>query len=325
MRKVSHPDQATALARSQGGLISARQCDELGISGDRRTALVRHGLWYRVVRSVYDCQLPTDDGNAFDRRRRRSAWIALLAAGPDAVATGMCALVLHGVWGLPQVIAPEAMLPGVRANRGPVGVRIRRGPRTGRIVRVGSARAVDVRTALIQALPELDRNTAVAVMDSALNRELIDTEGLAWVRRHLRARRGARRLEAWWPLVDGRAESPLETHARLDCLDHGLPPEELQLKVRDGHGRLLGRGDLAWRREDGTWVVAEVDGEDIHSATPALYRDRNRQNDFAIDSDVTQLRFAAPDVYRPGAIAAKVRAALASNVRSRGRTGRSAA
>lgn len=214
MRKVHHPVQATALARSQGGLISARQCDELGISSDRRTALVRHGVWRRVVRSVYDCQLPTEAGNAFDRRRRRSAWIALLAAGPDAVATGMCALVLHGVWGLPQVIAPEAMLPGVRANRGPVGVRIRRGPRTGRIVRVGSARAVDVRTALIQALPELDRNTAVAVMDSALNRELIDTEGLAWVRRRLRARRGARRLEAWWPLVDGRAESPLETHAR---------------------------------------------------------------------------------------------------------------
>ncbi|WP_154795088.1 hypothetical protein [Occultella kanbiaonis] len=328
MRKVSHPVLVTALARRQGGLISARQCDELGISSDRRTALVRHRVWRRVVRSVYDCRLPADDGDARDLRRRRSAWIAILAAGPDAVATGMCALALHRVWGLPVVIAPEAMLPGVRANRGPSGVRIRRGPRTGRITVVDGARAVDVGTALVQTLPELDRNTAVAVLDSALNRDLIDARGLASVRRRLRGRRGAGKLEAWWALVDGRAESPLETHARLDCHDHRLPPDELQLEVRAEEGRFLGRGDLAWRGPDGTWVIAEVDGADIHSETPALYRDRDRQNDLAIDSDVTLLRFAARDVYRSGTIPARVRAALSalrSNVRSRGARAGSAA
>ncbi|TDE95993.1 hypothetical protein EXU48_07040 [Occultella glacieicola] len=185
-----------------------------------------------------------------------------------------------------------------------------------------------MRTALVQALPELDRNTAVAVLDSALNRKLIDADGLASIRARLRGRRGASRPEAWWALVDGRAESPLETHARLDCHDNGLPPDELQLEVRAEDGRFLGRGDLAWRGPDGTWVIAEVDGVDSHSEAPALYRDRDRQNDLVINSDVTLLRFAARDVYRSGVIPARIRAAMSalrSNVRSRGASARSAA
>src|SRR5699024_8275847 len=119
----------------------------------------------------------------------------------------------------------------------------------------------------------------------------------------LRGRRGVSRVARWWPLVDGRAESPLETWARLDCYDHGLPPHDLQVVLRDRRGAIIGRGDMGWRRCDGTWVIAELDGIQVHGAPDPLYADRHRQNRLLTETGAIVLRFTSADLRQPGAIA----------------------
>lgn len=308
------PDDLIRTARRQEGLLATRQCDVAGLGPDRRRALRRAGLLLTVAWGVHDVapaiqvaarSSPDAWGSTHpdDRRRRRAAWHALLAAGPGrAVATGACALALLGVQGLPARIRPEvAMLDG--SHRTPTGVRVRC-IEPGGVRHVTGAPVVDPVTALAQAVCELDRDHAVSVLDSAVQRALVRPEELEDVRDLTRGRRGCRRAAAWWDLVDGRAESPLETRARLQCRDAGIAPHDLQVRVRDGGGRVLARGDLGWRLDDGRLLLAEIDGAGPHSTPEALYRDRSRQN-AVVATGALLLRFTASDV-RTGNVATTV-------------------
>lgn len=164
-----------------------------------------------------------------------------------------------------------------------------------RTVWAGDQPNADRPTALIQALPEWPRDTVVAVPDSMLNRSLITPDELLEVRRAVRGRRGAASLHSWWPLVDGRAQSPLETGARLQCFDAGLPAPSLQVAIGlDNAG--IARGDLGWRRSDGTCVLVEIDGREFHDNPEAVFHDRRRQNSIALAGRHTLLRFTGRDL-----------------------------
>ncbi|MGF0118507.1 hypothetical protein ACQFYA_19640 [Promicromonospora sp. Marseille-Q5078] len=98
-------------------------------------------------------------------------------------------------------------------------------------------------------------------MDSARHRRVVTEEEFRRAREAARGRRGAARTAAWWDESDPRAESPIETAARLACADAGCPPDTLQLVVRDLRGRFLARVDLAWvlpggrlLRSAGSWT-----------------------------------------------------------------------
>ncbi|WP_375165494.1 type IV toxin-antitoxin system AbiEi family antitoxin domain-containing protein [Cellulomonas sp.] len=300
----SLPPDLRALARAQADLVSTAQCDAAGVGRGRRGRLVSDGLWQRVVRGVYDVR--PEGSRAPHELRRRAAWTGLLAYGPGAVAVGACALALHDVAGLPSGTAPEVALPGGRYAPGRDGVRVRRFDVVG--VRVGSALAAPLPVALVQALPELPRDHAVAVLDDVLRRRRLTVAELRAVRAAVVGRRGAARTRGWWDLVDPRAESPLETFARLQCVDGGVPPDELQHVVRGRDGALVARCDLGWRRRDGSWVLGEVDGREFHDVPAALLHDRRRQNALAVLGH-TVLRFTAADVARRR-VAPVVRAAL---------------
>ncbi|MFV0252277.1 MAG: hypothetical protein ACK5H2_02965 [Beutenbergiaceae bacterium] len=308
MRPIRIPATIEAQAAEQAGLVDAQQCQRAGIGSHTRTRLLRAGRWSRPLRGVYDVGLPQAD--SWQARQLRTLWLGLLAGGPDAVAVGLGALLLHGCWGLPAQPEPEVGLPHGRGNTGPAGVRIRRFRKPMDLIPVGTRGMVTVRTALIQALPEVGRKTGVAILDSALNRGLLATGQVEAVHDGIRGRRGAALVHQWWPLHDSRAESPLETHARLDCIDHGLAPDELQLTIHDEQGAVLGRGDLAWRLRGGRgWVLVELDGIDVHSTPTAVFADRARQNALTTHG-VTVLRFTGADVRRPGTIARAVRQLL---------------
>lgn len=78
--------------------------------------------------------------------------------------------------------------------------------------------------------------------------------------------RGLKRLRAALRLVDGGAESPHETTARLALIDAGLPAPTTQYRVLDDHGQFIGRVDMAY--ED-VRVAIEYDGEQ-HWTDPAI-------------------------------------------------------
>lgn len=91
---------------------------------------------------------------------------------------------------------------------------------------------------LRDALPGLDRETAVCLMDPALNQGLVKEEGVEGVSRAMRGRRGCVNIQRWWELADGRSQSPLETRIRLICRDGGSPPDELQHRFTDLDGQV---------------------------------------------------------------------------------------
>lgn len=76
--------------------------------------------------------------------------------------------------------------------------------------------------------------------------------------------RGARRLRAALALVRRGAGSPRETRARLAIVRAGLPEPDLQVEIRDGHGRFIARVDMAFPRQR---VVVEYEG-DHHRTDP---------------------------------------------------------
>lgn len=303
------PLSLMTLARRQEGLVSAGQCDRAGVGAARRGRLVRDGVLGHPTRGVLDVEPGRDRRYDADHRRRRAAWLGMLALGQGAIAVGACALALHGVEGLPLDIRPEIALPGGSAGRHRADVRVRTFGRF-ESFRYGDRTIAALVPALVQALPELPRAHAVAVLDSVLQRGLLTDATFEVVRERVRGRRGAAGLAASWHLVDRRAESPLETFARLECVDAGVPPDDLQVEIRSSRGHLLGRGDLGWRLPHGRWLIAEIDGREFHERPDALLRDRSRQNALVSSGRVDILRFTATDLSTRAIVPSTVRTAL---------------
>ena len=154
------------------------QCEASGVTRSRRRALVTSGELRRVTRGVFLVGAREVEPAELDQARRRAAWTALLAYGPGAIAVGKCALALHGVLGLPVSITPEAAVVRGRDRTDREGIRLREFDNGMETVEIDGRRVVTVEWALAQAVPELDRRHAVAVMDSALHLRLIDEKGL---------------------------------------------------------------------------------------------------------------------------------------------------
>jgi hypothetical protein len=157
------------------------------------------------------------------------------------------------------------------------------------------------------------RLISVSVTDSALNRRVITPDELGLVRAHISGRRGAASAKAWLDEADDRAESPLETRARLRAADGGLPPDELQYRVLDAAGCVVAIGDMAWLRGP-RGVIGEADGVDAHDNPVAVFRDRTRQNAI-VAAGFAVIRFTWQDTLDPDTIPRAVRAALRAGAR----------
>lgn len=74
------------------------------------------------------------------------------------------------------------------------------------------------------------------------------------------------------PFADGRAESAMESEARLVMIDRKLPPPELQYTIygRDGE---LWRVDFAW---PDVRLAAEYESVDWHVGRNEMLRDKAR-------------------------------------------------
>jgi hypothetical protein len=118
------------------------------------------------------------------------------------------------------------------------------------------------------------RPRALATLDAALRSRTCRRSELAHSAMEQHGRRGIVNVRALLLHADPRAESPMESEARLAMIDGGLPIPELQYEIVDGN-RELRRVDFAWQDER---LAVEYDGLDWHSAPDAMRRDRRRQS-----------------------------------------------
>ena len=307
-RKLQH------LAAGQQGLLTIAQCDAHGVDRGRRARLVAAGTLCRVARGIVDTRRASladrVAAREHDHVRLWKVWLAQLLAGPGSVAVGQAALVVAGVHGIPWRFTPEMAYLNGRYGRSTQHVVIRQLDLGDRHYERNGLRYTEPERALGQAVPTMDRRTAIAVIDSARHRGVVDAAGVVRARELARGRRGSVRADSWWDESAEGAESVLESLARTDCVDAGVPPDELQVKVFAPDGTLLGRGDMGFHLRDGRLLIVEIDGAGVHSELAALFRDRSRQNDLVALGGVMILRFTWNEVRVPGRVGRAVRAVV---------------
>ncbi|WP_372492208.1 type IV toxin-antitoxin system AbiEi family antitoxin domain-containing protein [Micromonospora cabrerizensis] len=296
------------IAAGQDGMITLGQALRAGLTRDQVRQLHRSGRWRRILRGCFVLDVELSE-STLRRARIRAAAVSL---GPGAFAVLDTALELHGIAGLwrtaqvhvsvpvdrprpRRALAPWLTVHQVTVSPGDIG-------------EVAGIRTTSPLRTVSDVVLRVDRYPAVSVLDSALNQRRIDPAQLAAIPRLIRGRRGAVAARTYLAEADGRAQSPLETRSRLRCIDGRVPPDTLQLEVRDDDGYLLGIGDLGWR---GPRVIAEADGRDAHGTVQAAFADRRRQNRL-VNAGWTILRFTWQDTLHPTYIPHTVRQAIAA-------------
>ena len=137
----------------------------------------------------------------------------------------------------------------------------------------------------------LRRPRALATLDAAVRSATCTPLELQAVVDEQKGRRGIVQVRNLLPHVDGRAESAMESEARLVFIDGGIAPSTLQHEIVDRCGDLW-RVDFAWPE---VMVAAEYDSMEWHANPTAWKRDRIKTARLQ-DIGWTLVRFVVDDV-----------------------------
>ncbi|OBI87988.1 type IV toxin-antitoxin system AbiEi family antitoxin domain-containing protein [Mycobacterium asiaticum] len=240
-----------------GGLLTTAQLLST-MTRKELAGLVKAGKLFRLCRGVYSFSAP-------DALDRLSA-LDLLAREPIVACMGTAAA-LYG-FDTENTSRLHILDPGVRMR-----------PSTNLMVhqRIGAPlRRVDGRLATapawtaIEVARTLRRPRALATLDAAMHIGACTKGELDAVIREQKGRRGIVRVRELIGHADGRAESPMESEARLVFIDNQVPTPELQYTIVDHYGDTW-RADFAW---PDAMVVAEYDSLEWHLGRNALVHDR---------------------------------------------------
>ncbi|MFC0507377.1 type IV toxin-antitoxin system AbiEi family antitoxin domain-containing protein [Micromonospora costi] len=304
---------ARRVAATQDGIVTLADARGAGLTVHEVQRLCRTGRWRPLARGSY--LVDADVSGGISSRARIRAAVA--SFGPGAVAVLATAAELQGIAGFRPTDQIHLSVPGAVARPAraahPDVVVHQLDVTPEQIVAFRGIPATTPLRTITDLILREQRYPAICVLDSALNRGLVSADDLLAVPRLIRGRRGAVAARGYLAEADGRAQSPLETRTRLRCVDGRVPPDALQLEVRDDDGYLLGIGDLGWRAPR---VIAEADGREAHDTPDAAFADRHRQNRL-INAGWTVLRFTWADTLRPDYIPWTVRQAIATARSSR--------
>lgn len=296
------------VAAARDGVVTLAQARAAGFNVHEVQRLCRSGRWRAISRGGYLVDADLYDG--IPRRARIRAAVA--SFGPGAAVVLGTAAELHGIEGLRRTESIHLSVPGPAARPAPLAhpevVVHQLVIAPAQFGRVAGIMATDPLRTVSDLILREERYTAICLLDSALNRRLLSADDLQLVPSLLRGRRGAVTARAYLAEADGLAQSPLETRTRLRCVDGKVPPDALQLEVRDHDGYLIGVGDMGWRAPR---VIAEADGRGPHGSPDALFADRHRQNRL-LNAGWTVLRFTWADTLRPDYIPWVIRQAIAA-------------
>jgi predicted transcriptional regulator of viral defense system len=246
---------------------------DAGITENRLKALVRSGSLVRVRRGVYATRAAIDYA-AVNPRRRHAFQVAAVgsAVGRDAVASHHSAALIHDINLLSQPTGTVTLTrpPTKRTSRlrsdGIVFHTAELPPdhvtsRYGLLVTTAARTVID----LARTSPFRD---AVVAADSALQAELTTKAELAVVAGVCRRWPGIQQARQVIEFSDERAESALESCARVAFAEAGLEPPDLQVTI---HGPDWSyRVDLCWPEHR---VIAEADGLAKYSSRKDLVND----------------------------------------------------
>lgn len=143
---------------------------------------------------------------------------------------------------------------------------------------------------------------AVVAGDAALNLRLASPCDIARTADSCRGWPGIKRARRALRLLDGRAESPLESVSRVAVVRLNLPAPELQAVIRTESGWVLGRTDFYW---DDTGVAGEADGRSKYTDRAVLNLEKDRQENLE-DTRLAVARWGWRVAHRDGLLRAKL-------------------
>jgi len=220
----------------------------------RKRHLVR--VWY----GVYAADIPDLLGqlSALD-----------LFMGRHAVACMGTAAALHG-FDLENTSAVHVLDPGVRL-RPTRGLMVHQ--RVGApLQRVRGRLATAPAWTAVEVARTLSRPRALAALDAALHSMRCTRADLESTVREQKGRRGIVQVREVLQYADGRAESAMESEARLVMIDYGVPPPELQYEIHGRDGEIW-RVDYAWPEQR---VAAEYESVEWHAGRLEMIKDKKR-------------------------------------------------
>jgi len=245
--------------QTAGGLATTRQLLAV-MTRQQLDVQVRKGGLVRVWSGVYAGGEPST--------RERLAALDLLI-GQEAVACLGTAAALHG-FDTENTTVIHVFDPGTRL-RPTVGLMVHQ--RTGApLRRVAGRLATTPAWTASEVARQLPRPRALATLDAALHSARCTPAELARAVHEQRGRRGIVKVRELLACADGRAESAMESEARLLMIDHGLPRPELQYEIHGRDGQRW-RVDFAWPEAG---VVAEYDSIGWHAGRREMLRDKAR-------------------------------------------------
>lgn len=169
-----------------------------------------------------------------------------------------------------NTVAIHMLDPGVRM-RPTVGLMVHQ--RVGaRLQRVSGRLATAPAWTAVEVARQLRRPRALATLDAALRSMRCARSEIENAVAEQRGRRGIVAARELLPFADGRAESAMESEARLVMIDHGLPLPELQYPIH-GHGGEMWRVDFAW---PDMRLAAEYESIEWHAGPAEMLRDKTR-------------------------------------------------
>jgi hypothetical protein len=254
------PDICAVLA-GLSGVATRSELAAVGISEAELRRQLRRGAVVPVRRGAYALpELVAAVAGDPARQHALAAAAAARRAGGGAAASHHSAAIIHG---LELLAAPDSAV--VALTRSPRGSRSR-SDRAGAVVHIADLPPAHVTsrhgvlvttvartvTDLARALPFAD---GVVVADAALHAKKTARPELGSVLAACARWPGVRRAERVTAFSDHRAESVLESVARVAFYEHGLPAPGIAAWV--GDDEQIGRADFFWPEHR---TVAEADG-----------------------------------------------------------------
>ena len=250
---------ALAVLQQTGGFTTTAQLLAV-MTRQQLDVQVKKGELLRVWYGVYAAQEP----NLLGRLAALDIFI-----GQHAVACMGTAAVLHGL-DTENTTAIHVLDPGVRI-RPTVGLMVHQ--RTGaRLARVQGRLATSPAWTAVEVARQLRRPRALATLDAALRSKRCTRAEIQTAIAEQRGRRGIVAVRELLPFADGRAESAMESEARLVMIDRGVPLPELQYPIHGYDGEVW-RVDFAW---PAARVAAEYESIDWHAGRNEMLRDKKR-------------------------------------------------
>jgi very-short-patch-repair endonuclease len=307
---VTHGDIPDAVRKSKVAAVADWRA--LGITENRLKSLVHSGALVRVRRGVYATRAAVDYA-AVNPRRGHALLVAAVgsAIGRDAVASHQSAARVHGI----NLLDPPANT--VTLTRAPAN-RTNRLRSDGIVFHSANLPANHVTSRyglLVTTVPrtviDLARTSpfreAVVAADSALQADLATKADLATVAGLCHGWPGIQQARRVIEFSDERAESVLESCARVAFAEAGLRPPELQVTIH-GPGWSC-RVDLCWPEYR---VIAEADGLAKYNTRKDLVKQFERDR-LLRDLGYQVIHFTWRELMRtPDVVIGRIRAAIAA-------------